>query len=189
MAEDEPPRVVARIEDLALLYYAGLFAQRPRNAGNLTAVMSDYFELPLTVEQFRGQWLKLDPADQTCLGMHGTLGIDSVAGDRVWDVQAKFRVRIGPLPLQRFEEYLPDRSPVPERKSLFMLAKLTRLFVGPEFDFDVQLVLRAADVPPCQLVDAGFGARLGWNTWLASLPREADAADPVFAVDESVWLA
>ena len=169
--EEQPARVLARIEDLALLYYSGLFAQRPRSVSGLTAILADYFGLPVRIRQFQGQWLRIEPPDQTCLGLHGTLGIDSVAGDRVWDVQAKFRVILGPLTLPQFEEYLPDRTAIAVRKALFLLAQLTRLYCGPELDFEVQLVLRAEDVPACQLVDDGFGARLGWNTWLASLPR------------------
>jgi type VI secretion system protein ImpH len=186
--EEQPERVLARIDDLGLLYYAGLFAQRPRSAIGLEAVLGDFFELPAAVRQFQGQWLLLDKSDQTCLGGHGSLGVDAVAGDRVFDVQTKFRVRLGPLKLRRFEEFLPDHSPTPRRKSLFLLAQLVRLYVGPELDFDVQLVLDAAETPASKLGGAGFGSRLGWNTWLLSQPRKIDAEDATFAPDESIWI-
>src|SRR5262249_49710271 len=39
--EEQPERALAKIDDLALLYYAGLFAQRPHNAQNLEAVLND----------------------------------------------------------------------------------------------------------------------------------------------------
>ena len=186
--EEQPERPVARVEDLALLYYAGFLAQRPRNAGNLEAMLADYFEMPVAVRQFQGQWLLLEKTDQTCLGSSGTLGVSAVAGDRVWDVQAKFRIKVGPLKRSRFEDFLPDRSDTPRRKSLFLLAQLVRLYAGPELDFDLQLVLEAAEVPPCRIGGEGFGARLGWNTWVLSRPRDADADDPVFVADENVWL-
>jgi type VI secretion system protein ImpH len=186
--EERPERPLARIDDLALLYYAGLFAQRPRNAAALEALVGDYFQLPSRVKQLQGQWLMLERSDKTCLGAHGRLGLDAVAGDRVWDVQTRFRVRLGPLKMRDFEEYLPDRSAVPRRKSLFLLAQLVRLYCGPELDFDVQLVLDAAEVPPCRVGGDGFGARLGWNTWLVSRPRDRDADDAVFVVNEDVWL-
>jgi type VI secretion system protein ImpH len=185
---DDEDRPLARIDDLALLYYAGLFAQRPRSALGLEAIVADYFQLLTRVLQLQGQWILLDESDQTCLGSHGRLGVDAVAGDRVWDVQAKFRVRLGPLAMREFEEYLPDRTPAPQRKSLFLLAQLVRLYCGPELDFDVQLVLDAAEVPACRVGGDGFGARLGWNTWLVSQPRVRDADDAVFVVDENVWL-
>lgn len=186
--EEQPERTLARVEDLALLYYAGFLAQRPRNAVNLAAMLTDYFELPAEVKQFQGQWLQLERADQTCLGAHGLLGMNAIAGDRVWDVQAKFRVKLGPLDRNRFEEFLPDRSATASRKSLFLLAQMIRSYAGPELDFDLQLVLKAADVPACRVGGAGFGARLGWNTWLLSKPRDADADDAVFVSDDNVWL-
>jgi len=186
--EDQPERMLARIDDLSLLYYTGLFSQRPRSAYGLENILVDYFQLPAAVQQFQGQWLLLEKPDLTCLGRHGQLGIDAIAGDRVWDVQAKFRVRLGPLDRTQFEDFLPDRSPESSRKSLFLLAQLARLYVGPELDFDVQLVLAAADVPGTRLGGDGFGARLGWNTWIASTAREYDADDAVFAPDENVWV-
>jgi type VI secretion system protein ImpH len=186
--EEQTERVLGRIDDLGLLFHAGLFVQRPRSAIGLELLLADYFRLPVSIRQFQGQWLRLEPADQTKLGEHGVLGIDAVAGDRVWDVQSKFRVRLGPLKLAEFEEYLPDRSPVSRRKSLFLLAKMVRLYVGPELDFDVQLVLAAAETPACRLGGQGFGARLGWNTWVLSRSSERDADDASFTPDEFVFL-
>jgi type VI secretion system protein ImpH len=110
-----------------------------------------------------------------------------VAGERVWDVQGMVRLRLGPLRREQFDALLPDRSPIAARKAFFLLCHLARLYVGPELDFDVQLVLRAADVPACQLADdGGLGPRLGWNTWLCSGPRDRDADDAVFAGQEVV---
>jgi type VI secretion system protein ImpH len=186
-SEWEPQRqTLARIDDLALIYYSGILSQRPKNATNLRTLLSDYFELPTEVQQFRGQWLQIDPAHQTCLGTHGMLGVNTVAGSKVWDVQTRFRVRLGPLTYRQFENCLPDREPVPRRKTFFLIVQLTRQFAGPELDFDVQLVLAASEVPKCQLQDSGFGARLGWNTWLISKTPGRDADEPVFE-GETVW--
>jgi type VI secretion system protein ImpH len=185
--EWEPQRqTLARIDDLALFYYAGILAQRPKNATNLRTLLSDYFELPVEVQQFRGQWLQIEPTHQTCLGTHGMLGVNTVAGSKVWDVQTRFRLRIGALTYRQFEDCLPDREPVSQRKTFFLLVQLARQFAGPELDFDVQLVLAAREVPQCQLQDSGFGARLGWNTWLISAAPKRDAEEPVFE-GETVW--
>ena len=172
---------LGRVDDLALLYYSGFFAQRVRNATSLSVILNDYFGLAIEVKQFQGQWLQLEPAAQTCLGLTGALGVDAVAGSRVWDVQGRFRLRIGPLTYVEFQDFLPDRGPTPARKSLFLLSHLTRLYVGPDLDFDVQLVLRGIDVPACQLAGPpALGARLGWNTWLTSAAPKRDPDDAVF---------
>jgi type VI secretion system protein ImpH len=179
-------RVLARVDDLALLHYSGFFAHRPRCAVSLEALLRDYFGLDVRVRQFQGQWLRLGAANQSRLGGPAArLGVDAVAGDRVWDVQGKVRLRLGPLRYARFDEFLPDRAPVPARKALFLLTHLVRLYVGPELDFDVQLVLKAEDVPACRL-GGGAAAHLGWNTWSLSGPAARDAEDAVFECAEVV---
>jgi len=171
---------LGHVADLNLLFYGGFFARRTRDATSLSILLNHYFGLAVDVRQFQGQWLALEPAAQTCLGSMGTLGVNAVAGSKIWDVQGRFRLRVGPLTYAQFEDFLPDRDPTPKRKTLFLMSHLTRLFVGPEFDFDVQLVLRARDVPACRMTDIGFGARLGWNTWLISATPPNDVDEPVF---------
>jgi len=178
-------RVLARIDDLSLLHYSGYFAHRPRCAVALEALLCDYFGLPIRVRQFHGQWLLLDEANQSRIGVVGgqcELGVNLVAGDRVWDVQSKIRIVLGPLSHAEFDEFLPDRAPTRSRKAFFLLCHLVRLYVGPTLDFDVQLILKAEDVPACQITeDAATAARLGWNTWSLSGALPHDADDAVFS--------
>jgi type VI secretion system protein ImpH len=177
---------LARIDDLALLHYAGFFLQRPRNAANLRALLAGYFQLPFQVEQFRGQWLQIPESGQTRLGESGTLGVDAVAGERVWDLQSRFLLRVGPLRFRQFEDLLPDTSPIADRKTFFLIAQLARLFAGSEFDFDIQLVLAAGEIPTAQLIEReGAGPRLGWTVWLITSPPHADAEEAVF---EAQWV-
>jgi type VI secretion system protein ImpH len=89
------------------------------------------------VEQFRGEWLSLPPEARTPLGRGVWLGVNCVVGQRVWDVQGQFRVRIGPLAYKQFLSLLPATP------GLRALGQMTRAYVGPELDFDVHLVLRA----------------------------------------------
>ena len=63
-------------------------------------MLADYFELPVDVRQFQGQWLYLSRGGPVVAalrraGPHGLntqLGADVVVGERVWDVEGKFRV-------------------------------------------------------------------------------------------------
>lgn len=176
-----PKSDFGRIDDLALLYYAGFFVQRPRNVTNLRTLVADYFRLPLEVKQFQGRWLDIPLDGQTRIGEFGSLGINAVAGERTWDVQSRFRLRVGPLSYSQFEDLLPDPAPITERKTFFLVAQLARLFVGPEFDFDIQLVLSGPEVPETKLGDQlGAGPRLGWNVWLIS-------GAPTDSVDDAVF--
>jgi type VI secretion system protein ImpH len=185
-------RVLARIDDLTLLYYSGYLAHRPRCAAGLQALLQDYFGLPTALKQFQGQWLHIEPASQSRLGQrdgNAELGINLVAGQRVWDAQSKFRVRVGPLNYAQFLELLPDRTPIARRKAFFLLSHIIKLYVGPELDFDVQLILKAQDVPLCQFGGKDpVGPRLGWNTWMLSGPMDHDVDDVTFAGEALVWV-
>ena len=180
------PALLARIDDLALIYYAGFFAQRPRNTTNLRALLADYFGLPVRVEPFVGQWMPVPDGDRMVLGGYGSLGTDAIVGERVWDLQSRFRVVLGPLRYEQFVELLPDRTPERPRKTLFLVSQLIRTFVGPEYEFDLQLLLAADQVPEVELDDdGGIGPRLGWNMWAISTTPSTPVADAVF---EGEWL-
>lgn len=172
-------------DDEAVLFYAGHFAHYPRKATCLEGILHDYFELPIAVRQFQGQWLYLAVEDQSAmpsprwpLGLHNSLGMDAVIGERVWGVESKFRVQIGPL------YYVQFRRLIPCGDMLRPLSQMTRLYVGPNLEFDVQLILKAKEVPWCRLGEhEGDPAHLGWNTWVRSGDFTHDVYDAVFSVN------
>ena len=88
-------------------------------------------------------------------GAHGQLGMGAVAGDQVWNPQARFRIRIGPLPWKRYNQFLPGGG------AFAALASVTRFFVNQALDFEVQLLLLADQVPLCSLTDEAGAPRLG----------------------------
>jgi type VI secretion system protein ImpH len=177
---------LARLSDLALLRFGGLFAHRPRCATSMEMFLQVYLQLPVKVLQFQGHWLHLNSDSQTAMGAsNNRLGQDTLVGDRVWDVQSKVRIRLGPLTYEQFLEFLPDRTPLSRRKRIFLLAHLVRFYLGAEMDVEFQLVLQKEEVPATQ---TGPHSRLGWNTWSRkkAYPRHAD--DTVFAVSDQVWV-
>jgi type VI secretion system protein ImpH len=189
---DEEEQTLGSVDDLGVLRYAGLLSQRPRTARNLEQLLADYFAVPVRVGQFQGEWLKLELAQQTRVGLaegNCRLGSSAVVGLRVWDVQGKIRLRLGPLSYSQFDEFLPGRQRSGERKAQFLLAHLVRLYAGPEIDFDVQLVLKSSDVPQCRLsCEPDTGPRLGWNTWLLSQGATRDTDDALFTGQPLRWL-
>ena len=174
------------VADETILYYAGHFAQSRPSAATLEQIVADYFGVPAEVQQFFGQWFYLSerrnqsklPSADCPAGRNNQLGLDTIAGERVWNVPSKFRIRLGPLSYSQFRDFIPGRG------RLQTLSEIVRLYVGAEFDFDVQLILRSAEVPWCQLdSDSSDPARLGWNTWIRSSPLQDDVGDAVFVVD------
>jgi type VI secretion system protein ImpH len=174
------------IADEALLYFSGHFSHCPRSAIALERMLGEYFGLPLQVQQLQGQWLYLGtddcaqlPGPAHPLGANNQIGLNVVVGQRVWDVQSKFRVRVGPLTYAQFRRFMPDGD------GLRPMCEMIRSYVGPEYDFDVQPVLRPDAVPFSRSQSVGEGrSRLGWNTWVRRPPFTEEVADPVFSLED-----
>jgi len=173
------------VEDRTFAFYAGLLAQHPRSASALEGMITDYFAVPTRVDQFAGQWLPLVEENRSRLGRagrpgeddrgaHNRLGRTAVLGKSFWDQQAGFRLGLGPMGFEEFSGFLPSGP------RFGVLTQMARFFVGQELDFDVQLVLKADEVPACRLGDRGPRApRLGWSTWLRRSAGARDADDTV----------
>lgn len=166
------------VSDDAELYFAGILGQKPRSATALELVLSEYFEVPVYVEQMLGSWFSIESCDECLLGERVTaseqLGYGAVVGDQVWDQQARARICIGPLSLAQYLDFLPDGT------AFEPLRGLVRFFSGDEIDYEVQLILEREQVPRCELGAQGEVApRLGWVTWMKSNPLSRDPQDTI----------
>lgn len=169
------------VGDESLIFYSGLLALHPRSAASLTRILEDYFDVPVEVEQFVGAWYPLDQDNQCSLDLAGScseqLGVGAVVGDEIWDQQSGVRIRLGPLPLAQYIEFLPG-GPAHEP-----LCALARFFAGSELDFEVQLVLQRQEAPPAELGKLGDdGPRLGWSTWMKTAPMSRDPGDTILRI-------
>jgi type VI secretion system protein ImpH len=167
-----------RVDRQALLYHAGNLASRTRSTERLRAMLQAETGRKVEIEEFAGGYIRLPETEQTRMPkgraapQHCALGVSATAGAQVWDAQARFIIRFGPLTRAEFDALLPG-TPSWQR-----ITQLARLFVGQDTAFAVNLVLRKDDVPASQ---AGAGARLGWSTWTGtSRPRRGDARDALF---------
>lgn len=169
------------VPDDSLLFYSGLLSLQPRSATALRQVLSDYFDVPVEIDQFVGAWHTLDRETQCCFDKANSyseqLGVGAIVGDEIWDQQSGVRIRIGPLDMPRYLDFLPNGTAYRPLKSL------TRLFSGGEMDFEIQLVLKREEVPACELGQAGDAApQLGWTSWAASQPVNRDPDDTILRI-------
>jgi type VI secretion system protein ImpH len=128
----------------------------------LTTLLSDYFQVQVLGEPFRGQWYHLEADQVTRLGRTGQnqrLGQEVVLGSRVWRQADSFTLRLGPLSFSQFLDFLPIG------RGFRSLCEFVRFYVGPELDVELRLTLQAAAVPACRL-STTQGPRLGWTSWL-----------------------
>lgn len=114
------------------------------------------------------------------------LGETTALGDIVRMRQAKFRLRAGPLQWSELVGFLPgdpgDSKPEDDGGKLRELMAWVRQSVGGEFEYDVQLVLKEAEVSVLTFrSDEPQRARLGMSTWLGARGAGADATDTIVA--------
>ena len=172
------------VPDDSLLFYSGLFALHTRSAISLERILQDYFDAPVQVEQFVGAWQPVSQSDQCCFedcdSFSEQLGIGAVVGDEVWDQNSRVRIKVGPLPIDRYIEFLPDGPAFQPMRSI------TRFFAGDEIDFEMQLILKREHVPACELnlaaLPGGVVPQLGWSTWVKSSPMGRDPGDTILSL-------
>jgi len=162
-------------DDQALIPYANVLLKKPAPAIAIEDALRHWLGVPVRLGQFHGRWLALDRCQWSRLAgrpdeaANAVVGRTALLGSRIWDVQSCFRVRVGPLTYQDFQKFMPDGS------AFAPFGQFTRMMAGAQFDFELQPVLLAAEVPGCCLGDGptdgqARGHRLGWNTWLKSQP-------------------
>lgn len=159
------------LSDMSKLHYAGRLGCQARNPEGLAAVLAGYLRLPVTIEEFVGEWIEVPPGGACRLGRSAEvsgLGVSVIVGQRVWSGQHKFRIRLGPTSLADYRRLLPGG------RTLERLVAVVRNYLGDELGWDANLVLKRDEVPALRL---GEDLRLGWTTWLGQRATATDAAD------------
>jgi type VI secretion system protein ImpH len=158
--------------DESLGYFCGAMMHRPTSAGCIARVLAEYFGQPVSMEQFVGNWYELPPGQQSTLGgANAVLGASAVVGARAWQRDLRLRLTVGPLDRAGFEDFLPGG------KAARVLSKLLAMFTGLTLEYEIELVLRAADVQGVSLVDERSGGRLGWDSFLGDSAVRRDRTD------------
>ena len=163
------------LPDEAKFHYSGRFSLQTRPAEGLCAILEDYFLLQFAIREFTGEWLTIAKEDRFLLGASrqgSTVGIGAVLGKEIWNCQHKFRIVGGPLTLMQFRRLLPGGDGVR------VLVAIVRNYLGDEFAWDLQLILKKDEVPRIVL---GFDGQLGWTTWLGERRQVSDADDVIIA--------
>ena len=159
------------VPDRAKLHFSGALSCQTRHAEGLRALLANFFGIETAIEEFVGQLITIPENCRCRLGGTpdtATLGVNTVVGSRVWDFQQKFRIIIGPMTLEKYEQMLPGG----ERYAI--LRDWVRNYVGDALKWELQLILKASEVPVTRLGETGC---LGWTTWLQSTPFEKDVRD------------
>ncbi|MEC5164097.1 MULTISPECIES: type VI secretion system baseplate subunit TssG [unclassified Janthinobacterium] len=157
--------------DESVGYFAAAMRHRPASAVSIGQVLGEYFGVPVGVTQFVGCWYDVPGEQQSMLGgVNATLGSTALVGARVWQRDLRLRLTVGPLARADFDAFLPGG------KAARALRQMLTMFTGLCLEYEVQLVLRAADVQGIHL-GAGGAGRLGWDSFLITGAHARDRAE------------
>ena len=125
----------------ALACYAAALRQRPVSAELMAGVLGDYFGVPLRIESFISTW-HLRPSDEhSLLNLSNVnLGQGAMLGARCRRRDLRVRLYLGPLTRAQFDDFLPGNS------GALALKSMLSLFGLPCVQYEIRLILRAADV-------------------------------------------
>lgn len=168
------------LADHSKLYMAGRLSLQTRPVEGLQAMLEELFQVPMQVEEYVGEWMKLPAESRLRLGQSrdtGRLGETATIGSRVWGGQHKFRIRCGPLERQDFRRFLPGGE------SLERLCATVRNYVGDELEWELRMLLVGSQLPSVRI---GENGRLGWTSWIGERPQESVAEDVVLQPAEWV---
>ncbi|HEY6881981.1 MAG TPA: type VI secretion system baseplate subunit TssG [Polyangiales bacterium] len=170
----------SHVDDHAL-HMSGMFATQARHPEGLSKLISGFFDVPVRVEEYVGEWLTVPDTYRWRLGGSrvegitlGKLGESARLGGEVWECQTKFRLVLGPLTRQQYDSFLPGSA------QLAQLKELVQRYVGKESAWDLKLLLQHTDRQPTVL---GVSGTLGLTSHIGSpeLPDERTWQDLIFA--------
>ena len=157
----------------AKLHFTGHLSSLPRHADGLASMLQSLFKVPVQIIEFVAHWLRIPRRDRFILGANaaiGRLGESAVLGERVWQRQDKFQVRLGPMSLEEYESFLPTGA------AYRALVAAVRNYLGLELLWEIRLQLRGAEKPVTCL---GKQGALGWTSWLQTEQQKDVVADLV----------
>lgn len=150
------------ISDNAKRQYPGWFSSTAKSPDGIAAIVEDYFGLPVSIKEWVGGWLPLPEISRSRLGSGPAsmqLGRSVYIGSRIWSIRHKFNVVLGPLDSETFASFKPGGA------RALSLHDLVRNYLGDEWDWDLQLILKKEDIRHMRL-DRSHA--LGFDSWMKS---------------------
>ena len=144
-----------------LLKYSGILSQRSKSLVGLQTILNDYFQgVSLVVEPCVKRKVSIANKQKSYLGKQNSLiGKTVCIGQEIIDRTGKFKVVIGPIDKQQFEE-TPWTG-----QALDFIRSILKVYLVQPLEFSVVLLLSEGVLQPTSLGDIAWSS-LGDNTWL-----------------------
>ncbi|TDR33059.1 type VI secretion system baseplate subunit TssG [Hydromonas duriensis] len=148
----------------AQLSAAAHIKHQSKNPSGIAQTLSQYYQVPVELEEYYFNWITVDQEDCTYLarggrsGSNASLGQGAMLGEYVPDKQSAFLLTIGPLSLSQYLRFLPNGD------DLGSLIDWVRAFTGLEYMWMLKLLVKQDEATPTQL---GGTQQLGWSSWMS----------------------
>ncbi|WP_387466667.1 type VI secretion system baseplate subunit TssG [Photorhabdus sp. RM323S] len=130
----------------------GLLATPVRTMVNLQHLLQREFNMPVSINPFKGRWQYAEPAHCCCLG-RSLLGDNPMLGHAYWDIQSGFHIQLGPFSAWQHAAFMPGNEK--HRR----LTQWVWQFAGPLLSFSLELLVQHSG----QGNMLNGSRRLGWD--------------------------
>ena len=159
------------IRDESLFYYSGLLSQQVKTTSGLKQILRSYFNIPVEINEFIGQWQELIEDVRTRLpgidnpnGQNNCLGRSVMLGRKGWFAQGKINIVLGPLTKEQLEIFSPGT------KALKAINEIVQIYAGMEYSYNFIIKVKRSDIPEKIQLSSKTQPIMGWNTWLSTRP-------------------
>mgnify|MGYP000123371075 CR=1 FL=1 len=145
-----------------LLPFSGVLSRRECSASALQSILARMLDVRVEIEEFRPNWIDIQPSQRQRLGFRNSrLGGDTTIGERICDIGSKFRLHIGPLSWNDYQDFLSGGN-----RRVELDALIGQVLSRP-LAYDLRLMLAPT---PCRSFVLGQGelCALGRSSWLAA---------------------
>ena len=174
------------IKDESLFYYSGLLSQQVKTISGLKQILANYFNIPIEINEFIGQWQDLIedvrtrlPGKENPIGQNNCLGRSVMLGKKGWFAQGKINIALGPLTKEQLKVFSPGT------KALKALNEIVQIYVGMEHDYEFIIKVKRTDVPNKIQLGSNTKTVVGWNTWLSSRSEKQTVNNETFDIKVS----
>ena len=161
------------IRDESLFYYSGLLSQQVKTTSGLKQILRSYFNIPVEINEFIGQWQELIKDVRTRLpgidnpsGQNNCLGRSVMLGRKGWFAQGKINIVLGPLTKEQLKIFSPGT------KALKAINEIVQIYAGMEYSYNFIIKVKRSDIPEKIQLSRKTQPVMGWNTWLSTRPGE-----------------
>ena len=159
------------IRDESLFYYSGLLSQQVKTTSGLKQILRSYFNIPVEINEFIGQWQELIEDVRTRLpgrenpnGQNNCLGRSVMLGRKGWFAQGKINIVLGPLNKEQLKIFSPGT------KALKAINEIVQIYAGMEYSYNFIIKVKRSDIPEKIQLSSKTQPVMGWNTWLSTRP-------------------